>query len=168
MMILCSCLITLLVVQNFLFIITLRKRGNLLKQSYHQSEKFRILFDLTVEWLSGNVTGKNISNWIIENGYNTMAIYGMGSLGEILFFSLCKNKNIHIKYGLDQKKSIKIEGLNIYSLEDQLEQVDLVVVTVVTLYEDIKNEISQKTDFPCKVISLLQLVEEMYIKRGER
>lgn len=160
---LCFFLILILILENFIFFSILRQRNGLIKQSYCQTEKFRIFFELLVEWFAGDMSGKNIGAWISENGYKTVAIYGMGALGELTYLNLCKYKEIYVKYGLDRNASIKIAGLDIFNLNDSLEKVDLIIVTAVTAYEEIKKEINLKTDFECKIISLMQLIEEMYV-----
>lgn len=160
MIILCIFLIVILIVENVIFIKVLRQRNGLIKQSYRQTEKFSIFFELTVEWFTSYLSGRKISDWIVENGYKTVAIYGMGVLGELAYSNLCKENEICVKYGIDRRKSIKIDGLNTYSLDDKPERVDLIVVTAVTSYEEIKSEINKKIGFDCNVISLLQLIEK--------
>ena len=163
MIVICVILMVILVAENIIFIKMLRQRKELMKQSYRQTEKFRVFFELVAEWFTGEMSGKRISDWISARGYKTVAIYGMGTLGELTYLNLCKNKEICIKYGLDKNTSIKTTGMEIYNLDNCPEQVDLIIVTAVTAYEEIKKEISQKIGFECAIISLLQLVEEMYI-----
>lgn len=132
-------------------------------QGFRQTEKYRIFYELTYEWLNGTVAGKHITDWIVKNGYLSVAIYGMGPLGQMVYSDLCKCKKVHIKYGLDRRKDVEWEGLEIYGLENCPEPVDLIVVTAVASYEEIKTEVREKLKFSCKLISLMQLVEEMYI-----
>lgn len=155
-------LLVIVIVENIIFLYILRQRKALLKQNYLYAEKLHIFFDLLSEWFVGKIKGKNIADWIIKNNYKRIAIYGMGSLGEVLYLDLCDNQNIHILYGLDRKEK-KIKDLKIYSLADSLVPVDLIIVTAVTSYEEIKKEIAQRMGFSCKIISLAQLIEEMYI-----
>lgn len=166
MRIVCIILLAALIGENLIFIKILRQRSDLLNQSYRMTEKFQIYFDLTVDWCIGHMKGKRISEWILKNGYSDLAIYGMGPLGKMLFIELQDNQDIYVKYGLDRNK-VQADGINIYNLDDQLEEVDLIVVTVVASYEAVKKEIEERVKFPCRVVSLLQLVEEMYIE-GDR
>ncbi len=164
MAILCAFLIFFLIMENIFLYKIARRNRKMYEQGYHQIEKYRIFFDLTYGWLGGCITGSNIFDWIVEQGYQTVAVYGMGPLGELLYLNLCKCGNVKVKYGLDRKIRKPKNGLAIYDLNSQPETVDLIIVTAVMSYEEIKREIEGKAGFPCKVISLMQLVEEMYIE----
>ncbi len=167
MMIVCVLLAAALIVENIFFINILRRRSDLLNQSCRMAEKFQIYFDLAVEWCIGNMKGKRISTWILKNGYDDLAIYGMGPLGKMLLTELGDYQDIHVKYGIDRNK-IQADGISVYNLDEPLEKVDLIVVTVVTSYEEIKKEIEEKTGFSCRIVSLLQLVEEMFLESDGR
>lgn len=166
-MIVCFFLMALFIGENFVFFKILRQRRDLLSQSYRMTEKFQIYFELAVEWCIGNMKGKGISTWILKHGYSDLAVYGMGPLGKMLLTELQDHKDIHIKYGLDRNK-IQTDIVSIYNLNEPLEKVDLIVVTVVTSYEEIKKEIEEKINFSCRIVSLLQLVEEMFIENNGR
>ncbi len=167
MSIVCIILTAILIIETVVFVKVLRQRRELMKQSFRQTEKFRIFFELVVEWFTADMTGKAVSGWILRNGYKTVAIYGMGALGELTYLNLCKSKEICIKYGIDKNSSIKKSGLEIHNLKNCAEPVDLIIVTAVTAYEEIRKEINQKLGFECRIISLLQLIEDMYIEAGE-
>lgn len=162
MKIFCIILIIVGIIENIILIHILQHRKMLLRQSFLYTEKLQIFFDLLSEWCVGKIKGKEIADWIIKNNYRSIAIYGMGILGEILYLDLQDNRNIQILYGLDRREK-KIKDLKVCGLDDPLAPVDLIIVTAVTSYEEIKNEIAQKVSFPCKIISLTQLIEGMYI-----
>lgn len=166
-MMVCFFLVTVLIVENLFFIKILRQRSDLLNQSYRMTEKFQIYFEVTTEWCIGNMKGKRVSEWIQKNGYTDIAIYGMGALGKMLFMELQDNEDVHVKYGLDRSK-IQTDGICVYNLNEPVEKVELIVVTAVTAYEEIKKEIEEKIEFSCRVISLVQLVEEMFTEGDGR
>ncbi len=142
---------------------SLHESNRMSHKSYQQVEKYQIFNDLICEWVKGDAEGTKITDWIEKREYRTVAIYGMGLLGETVYLSLQKCENIQIKYGLDKRNNVQIEGLNIYHIENCPEPVDLIIVTAVTAYEEIKDEIQNKLKFNCKVVSLARLIEEMYI-----
>ena len=140
------------------------KGGNsLIEQGFRQTEKYRIFYELIYEWMNGNMTGRCISNWIVKNGYRSVAIYGMGPLGQMLYQDLCRCKDLQIKYGLDRRSDVESKELEIYDMDNCPEPVELIIVTAVVDFETIRSEISKKLDFSCRLISLMQLIEEMYI-----
>lgn len=143
---------------------TLQRSNNFVGKGYWQLERYRIFCELMQEWMNGCIAGKDISNWIVRNQYKTVGIYGMGSLGEMTYQNLKNREDVQIRYGLDQNKEIKIEGLQVYSLAEPVGEVDLIIVTAVLAYEEIRKTLQKTLRFPCKIISLMQLVEEMYIE----
>lgn len=143
--------------------IVLDGHHSLTEQGFRQTEKYRIFYELTYEWMNGTIEGRHIADWIVKNGYRTVAIYGMGPLGHMTYSDLCQCKELQIKYGLDKRKNIGLKELEIYMPDSCPEPVDLIIVTAVTSYEEIRTELREKLAFSCKLISLMQLVEEMYI-----
>lgn len=141
----------------------LNGNNSLMEQGYRQTEKYRIFYEMTYEWMNGSKTGRNLADWIVNNGYQTVAIYGMGPLGQMVYLDLCECKDLQVKYGLDRRSGIVSKGLKIYNIESCPESVELIIVTAVMSYEEIKAEIGEKLDFSCQLISLMQLVEEMYV-----
>jgi FlaA1/EpsC-like NDP-sugar epimerase len=109
-----------------------------------------------------NTENVNIYGWLIEHNYKKIAIYGMGINGEILFKQLSKNKDINVVCGIDRNKNIKISGLEMYSMDDEIPQIDIVIVTAMNSFEEIKADIEMKCK--CKVVSLDYLVDEMCAK----
>ncbi len=142
---------------------SMKNNSSLMEQGYRQAEKYRIFYELTYEWAYGAMAGKNIAGWIAKNGYRTVAIYGLGALGQMAYSDLCRCKDILVKYGLDRRDNIGFKELKTYRIENCPEPVELIIVTAITSYEEIKAEIREKLDFSCKLISLMQLVEEMFI-----
>lgn len=96
----------------------------------------------------------DVSEFFKINGYRSVAIYGMKELGCALFNEL-KAKGIDVKYGIDKNRLITVPGLKIYSLGDELEDVDVIVVTAIHHFEEIGEQISKISD--CPVISIEDL-----------
>lgn len=142
---------------------SVQKQTRRAEKEYQQIEKYRIFYELVCEWMKGFAVGKDITDWI-EKRYHTVAIYGMATLGKTVYLHLQKSKNIQVKYGVDKRDGLKIKGLAVYSVEKCPEPVDLIIVTAVMAYTEIKDALKRKLDFGCDVISLIQLIEEMYIE----
>lgn len=100
--------------------------------------------------------GRAISREVSEKQNIRLAIYGLGGWGE-LFYEEIKNFPIHISYGID-KKIEEFHSLVIKRPEDELEEVDLIVVTVFREYESIKAELRKK--YSGKIISIESLIEQ--------
>jgi FlaA1/EpsC-like NDP-sugar epimerase len=134
----------------------------MLASQYKSNERINVLNNVMTNWCMAFTEGTAIGVWLVEHNYKRIAIYGMGISGEILFKQLSSNKEINVVCGIDRNKDIKISGLEMYSIENEIPQVDIVVVTAVYSFEQIKADIEMKCK--CKVISLDYLVDEMCVK----
>lgn len=141
----------------------MKRKDNLIKRDYLCLEKLRIFYDISTEWFKGYIIGMRIENWLIKENYRSVAVYGMGILGELTYLTLKQSGQINVKYALDKNKNQKIKDLSTYSLGEKVEPVQLIIVTAITSYEEIKNNIVENIGFECQTISLMQLLEKMYI-----
>ncbi len=72
--------------------------------------------------------GIYIESYLISKGWNVIAIYGMGYLGECLYEEL-ENTDIQVLYGIDQSARDYMEEFHVYQINEQLENVDMIIVT---------------------------------------
>lgn len=122
------------------------------------ADKYLEMFILMNRWVEIKQKGKSLVSYFERNGYRTIAIYGMGYVGERLEAEL-KNSNIQIEYGIDQiPDSVYTELITFYP-EDMLKRVDAVVVTSVYFYDEIKKKLIKKID--CPIISLEDILDEI-------
>lgn len=122
------------------------------------SDKHLDLYLLMNQWVKLKQKGINLSKYFEKNGYNRIAIYGMSYVGETLVEEL-KGTNTEVVYGIDRNaENIWIDNINVLSLDDELEDVDAVVVTAVSFYDNIKDSLSRK--LTCPIISLEDILYE--------
>ena len=115
------------------------------------SDKHLTLFILTVQWIKVKQQGKNVSDFLKEEGYENIATYGMSYIGERLIDEL-KNTDINVVYGIDRNINFISSSIDLVSINDNLKTVDAIVVTAVTFFDEIYEELSKKID--CPIISL--------------
>lgn len=89
-----------------------------------------------------------------ENNYLNIAIYGMGYIGECLYDEL-KGSGIQVKYGIDRTARDFKGELPIYQIEDELERVDMIVVTVMENTKNIIDKLKRDGEYPVMAISEL-------------
>ena len=126
--------------------------GEKLDKARKMSDKHLALFLMVKQ------KNKNLASYLGEKGYRKIAIYGMSYAGETLAEELADTE-VEIRYGIDQKCESIYANFNIVSVEDELEEVDAVIVTAVTFFDDILEKLSQKLD--CPVISLEDILYEI-------
>lgn len=123
-----------------------------------KSDKFKIYYNTLNQWIKVKNQGKNLGEYLIENNYKRIAIYGMGELGNRLCEEL-KQSDVEIVYGIDQSAQFAYSDLTVYSLEDELPEVDAVVVTAVFAFDEIRESIEGKVNG--EIISLEDIVFEV-------
>ena len=137
--------------------------GQLSKKTIAKKEekidKFKNYYTVLNQWLINKNEGKNLDTYFIKNGYKTIAIYGMGEMGNRFYEEMQKSKEVKVAYAIDKNAGAVYSDLEVYDLDDNLEAVDAVIVTATFAYEDIAAKLEEVIDF--KVISLEDVVFEV-------
>lgn len=118
-------------------------------------DKFKRYYNILNQWLSLKQEGKSLAVYFENNNYKSLAIYGMGELGNRLYDEL-KNSDIAVKYAIDEKFTVTYTGLDVRSPEEEFDKVDAIIVTAVFAFEEIEKQLKEKVDF--SVISLEDVV----------
>lgn len=122
------------------------------------SAKHFALFQLMNRWVEVKQEGKNLSNYFEENGYKKIAIYGMSYVGRTLVEEL-KNSDVNIAYGIDKRADSFDSEVDIITLDDELDEVDAIVVTAITFFDEIADVLESKVD--CPIINLEDVLYEV-------
>lgn len=128
------------------------------KKMQDMSDKHLELFLMMMQWVKVKQAGKNLASYFEKNGYKKIAVYGMSYAGETLVDEL-RNSDITVAYGIDQRADALYADINIVSANADLEEVDVVVVTAITFFDEIKEKLSSKVDSP--IISLEDILYEV-------
>lgn len=120
-----------------------------------QLEKYERQLFLLKRWVMQNEESDSLKRYLDENGYHRVAIYGMEHLGQCLARRLAdSSRKLETLYGIDvDRVSSEIE---IYRPEDVMPEADVVIVTAISEYEALKDELKKK--FLCPVVSLEEIV----------
>ena len=70
-----------------------------------------------------------------------------------------RDTGIEVVYGIDKKAGSIYSEVNIVTMDDILEDVDAIVVTAITFYDEIEEKLSDKMD--CPIISLEDILYEV-------
>lgn len=131
--------------------------GKRIEQARGMSDKHLSLFLMMNQWVKVKQEGKNLAAYFENYGYKKIAIYGMSYAGETLVDEL-KDKGITVAYGIDKCADSLYADVEIVTMDDVLRPVDAIVVTAITFYDEIKEELSRKID--CPIISLEDILYE--------
>ena len=109
------------------------------------------------QWVRVKQEGKDLSSYFVKHGYKRIAIYGMSYAGETLVNEL-KDSEIELAYGIDRRNGL-YSFIDILSVDELLPEVDAVVVTAITFFDEIEEMLSEK--IACPIISLEDILHEV-------
>ena len=132
--------------------------GKSLSKSNNMSNKHLALFLMMNQWVKVKQEGKGLAEYFEKNGYKRIAVYGMSFAGETLLDEL-NDTNVEVVYGIDKKVDSIYLDKKILTVEDELEEVDVIVVTAITFFDEIEKTLKNKVE--CPIISLEDILYEI-------
>lgn len=120
--------------------------------------KFKNYYNMLNEWLYLKQNGTSLDTYFKKNDYNSIAIYGMGEMGNRLYDEL-KQSNIEVKYVIDKNATSVYSELEVLDPEEEFPEVDAIVVTATFAFDEIENSIENKVN--CPIVSLEDVVYEV-------
>lgn len=124
-------------------------------------DKFKGYYNLLNQWLMIKQNGKSLESYFIDKGFKSVAIYGMGEMGVRLYDEL-KGTNVSVKYAIDKNASeiyTEIEALGMDGDLDEINDVDIVVISATFAFNEIEEKLKKKVNVP--IISLEEVVYEV-------
>lgn len=136
-----------------------KQMKGLLDVARNETKRMDMLFHCAEEWLKIKIQGYHLEDYLNRHGYSKIAIYGIGHLGQDLIDEL-EDTSISIKFGIDRDAETCWAAFPIVKPEElsecDLDDVDVVVVTAITYYEEIKEQLSHKVK--CPIVSLEEVI----------
>lgn len=123
-----------------------------------QASKNRSLFLLMDQWVRTKQEGKKLESYFIKNNFKKIAVYGMGNVGKRLIKEL-RDSEINIAYGIDRNAENIYSEINLVTINDELENVDAVVITLISDFEDVYDKLSKK--LKCSIIAIEDIINEI-------
>ena len=160
-------IIAIIIISLLLMIVAAVVIYRLYWQTFLRIRKERSLYDAldvllfaAVDWITINQYGYSVKRYLEAKGYHTVAIYGMGRLGERLYDEL-KDSKINVCYAIDRDYNSIYTSIPVYPLNKNLTKVDVVIVTTIAYFEEIKKELS---NYGMKAISLKSILSDVLVK----
>ena len=132
-----------------------RKKNKKIYRLEEKQEKFDQFYEILIAWLHVIHDKGGIKEYFERNEYKTVAIYGMKELGECLYDEL-KAANIDVKYVIDKNTQLFYDDVKIITPSEKIEKVDVIIVTAVYYYEEIKKQLKENVN--CPIVSLYDVV----------
>lgn len=128
------------------------------------TEKFRAYYNMLNQWLYLKGKGRTLETYFIENGYKSIAIYGMGEMGTRLYEEL-KGSCVEIEYAVDKAAVSEDLEISVVDAQEELDDADAIVVTPIFAFDEIEQELCKKVS--CPIISLEEIVYELYVGESD-
>lgn len=133
-------------------------QGNTIEQKAEKVDKFKTYYDMLNQWLILKQEGKSLERFFLSKGYKTIAIYGMGEMGNRLYKEL-KGTNVEVKYAIDKAAGTTYAEIDVFTIEDKLPEIDAVIVSAVFAFEEIEGELESILD--CPILSLKDVIYDV-------
>ena len=124
--------------------------------------KYKKFIEILTAWMKLRNSGVNISDYLKRNKYDSIAIYGYGILGKLLLHEL-KSFDVDVRYIIDRNEKIIIDGMHIYHSTNDLEYVDILIVTTIFVDKQIIGEVAKTSNIEC--VSLERIIDDL---QGEK
>lgn len=128
------------------------------KEAQKYADKHLAIMQVMNQWIINKQEGKSLVTFFEENGYKTIAIYGMSYLGERLEDEL-RDSGIKVAYAIDKNAENIYADVEVRDPEDAMDEVDAVIVTSVFFFDEIEEQLENV--FDCPIISLEDIVQEV-------
>lgn len=125
---------------------------------YKLMRKNEIIMKLFDYWLELKQNDISISEKLLCRNFKNAAIYGLGIAGQRLMDELRHENKVNVKYAIDRNAAQRTADVEILTPDSVFPEVDAIIVSAVTDFEAIRDEIRKKSN--CAVISLEDLIYE--------
>lgn len=118
--------------------------------------KYKLYNRLMLDWITNLEKGKSVYGYLKRKRFMNIAIYGRRGLGEYLREQLSET-DVSLRYFIDRAACQgNIDQIPIYRLDDELPKVDVIIVTPIWDYENIRKQLSEKVSYP--IVSLQDII----------
>lgn len=114
-----------------------------------------VMFD---KWLNKKSQKESLTDYFSSRNYNRIAIYGFGAMGKHLLNEINNDDTVQCVYIIDRNAEMINVQTPVYRPEEDLEPVDLIVVSTIHIYDEIYEFLNAKGEY--RVMSLKQIIEE--------
>lgn len=132
--------------------------SNKCKKAEGMSQKHFNMFMLMNRWVRTKQEGKSIAGYLEERKLRKVAIYGLSYVGQRLKDEL-RGSGIEVVFGIDQRADALYSDVDIVTMDGDFQDVDAVIVTAVTSYNEIEEKLRKKVR--CVVLSLEDILYEI-------
>ena len=134
-----------------------REQEKKLRKIEGRCAKFRKFYSTFNKWMNLEIGGRSYVRYLQYNHYERILIYGAKEMGILLYDELRKN-GVEVAGIIDRYADYMSPDVDtvLYMPGDELPEADLMVVTAVSSYEEIKKDMEGRVQ--CPILSLVELL----------
>lgn len=132
--------------------------SRLCQQKMQITDRYGKMYFLYYIWMQLCYDNCSITVFMREQGYKTVAIYGDGYLGKLLYKELKKN-HINVICFIDRNADYLKEEIPVYKPQECLPDVDVIVITVIQNGKKVEELLKEKSS--AKICCLEELLEKI-------
>lgn len=128
------------------------------KGYYKEYIKFREYYNVMQQWVVMLQNKISISEYLLQNGYKKIAVYGMSDIGNCLAAEITEDNKCDLLYAIDQGEPKLYTDISCIKLDEisRYDKPDLIIVTLPHIFEEIRDKIALLCD--CKIKSITEIV----------
>lgn len=111
------------------------------------SDMYKTYFYDMNRWMMLKLRGIQISDYLLENGYKNVIIYGLNDMGKRLLEELSKTQ-VNVCCVIDKNASNLHTQYDVRDFEDEWEPADAVIVMLPMYFEEIKKDVERRCICP--------------------
>lgn len=117
-------------------------------EDFEKEKNYKRLLEL---WMTLRERDIFVDKYFEKQGFKRVAIYGLGMFGKHLYYEL-KESTVQIACFIDQNKKTELEGVKTVAPGQQIDSVDVIVVTPFMEFFEIQEMLKQY--YTCEIISI--------------
>ena len=130
---------------------------NLRRRYMHQC-KDQIVLNILSEILRAEASGNAMGDFFIEKGIEKLAIYGAGVFGRNIRNILAKTC-VDSKFFIDRNAQFLHESIPVYELENAPDDVDGIIVSLISHEEEVTEMLKEK--YSCPIFTIKYIAEQI-------
>ncbi len=108
--------------------------------------KFKSYYDMTRQWIYIYQSGNKIEEILKTKKINSIAIYGMGDIGILLYEEL-KDSSISIEYMIDRNTLGRGYDIKIVTPTSKMKKVDAIIITPIFEFDEIRSMLEELVSY---------------------
>ena len=119
----------------------------IVEEKIKKGDKFQNFYYMMLSWIRMHQKRRTFDDYFSWHGIRRIAVYGNGAVGQI-FVKEMEGLETELSYIIDKKADTMRSKVPVFTLQQDCQRVDAIVVTVLERFDEIAEEIQREYDYP--------------------